>query len=184
MNKLMNGHEFHSCNSQTGEMLDGPGVRQSRVSSPQFLGDVRVSDRKTFNVRFINYRLVRLRARMSVIAPIEKRIDHHRLWHERRAVFIIGSTVRIVEEMGKDRLVPLHLAFNRPRVRIEQQLGRIAAMSFRWGPGSVDSKAVALARPEIGQIAVPAKASYLRQFEPCLISLFVEQAKFHSLGDF
>jgi len=174
MNKLMDGHEFHGCDSQTGEMLDGPGVPQSRVSSPQLLGDVRVPDGKAFNVRFINHRLVRWCPGMSIIAPIKIGSDHNRFRDEGSTVFVIRRTVRIVEEMGEHRLVPLHLTFDGARVRIEQQLSRIAAMSFRWRPGSVDSKAVALAGPEIGQIAVPAKAGYFRQVEPCLIPLFVE----------
>ena len=142
-------------------MLDGLGVRQSGVGSPQLLGDVRVPDRKAFNVRFINYRLVRRCPGMPIVAPIKIRIDHHRFRHEGSAVFVIGRTIGIVEKMGEDRLVPLHLTFDRPRIGIEQQLGRITAMSFLRFPWPVDSKAVALAGPEIGQIAVPAKTGYL-----------------------
>src|SRR4030095_10785352 len=165
-------------------MLDGFGMGQSGVGSPQLLGDVRVFDRKTFNVRFVHYRLVRRCARMSIIAPIKIRIDHHRFRHEASAVFVIGRTIGIVEEMGEDRLVPLHLPYDGPRIRIEQELGWITAMSFFRLPWPVDSKAVALAGPEIGQIAMPAKTGYLWQIETCLVPLFVEQAKFHSLGDF
>jgi hypothetical protein len=77
MNKLVHGHEFHSGDPQTSEMPDGLGVRKSRVSSAQLLRDIRVPDRKAFNVRCINHRLVRRCPRMSIIAPIKIGIDHH-----------------------------------------------------------------------------------------------------------
>src|SRR6266566_1321314 len=142
-------------------MLDGFGVSQPRILSPKLLRDVRVLDGKAFNVRFINYRLVRRGARMPIVAPIKIRIGHHRFRHEGSAVFVIGRTIGIVEEMGEDRLVPSHLAFDGPRIRIEQEFGRITAMSFFRLPWPVDAKAVALAGAKIGQIAVPAKTGYL-----------------------
>src|SRR4029434_1635805 len=142
-------------------MLDGFGMGQSGIGSPQLLGDVRVFDRKAFNVRFVHYRLVRRCPRMPIVAPIKIRIGHHRFRHEGSAVFVIGRTIGIVEEMGEDRLVPLHLTYDSPRIGIEQEFGRITAMSFLRFPWPVDSKAVALPWPALGQIAVPAKTGYL-----------------------
>ena len=86
--------------------------------------------------------------------------------------------------MGEHRLVPLHLTFDGPHIRIEQQLGRITTMSFLRLPRTVHPEAVALAGSKIGQIAVSAKAGYLRKVEPGLFPVFVEQAKLHSLRDF
>src|SRR5882724_6278800 len=143
-------------------MLDGPRMSQSGILSPQLLGNVRVLDRKPFHVRFINYRIVRRCPRMSIIAPVKIRIDHHRFGHKGSTVHVIGRTIGIVEEMGEDRLVPLHLTYDGPRIGIEQKLGRITAMSFLRLPWPVDSKAVALTRSKIWQIAVPAEARCLR----------------------
>src|SRR5262249_46351877 len=78
--------------------------------------------------------------------------------------------------MGEHRLVPLHLTFDGACVGIEQQLGGITAMSFLRLPRTVHAEAVALAGSKIGQIAVPAKAGYLRKVEPGLLPVFVEQA--------
>jgi hypothetical protein len=89
----------------------------------------------------------------------------------------------MVEKIRENCLVPLHLTIDGPGVGIEQQLGRITTMSFFGFPWAVNAKTVALAGSHVGQIAVPAKAGYLRQIASCLIPLFVEQAKFHSLGD-
>src|SRR4029077_12905396 len=163
MNKLMDGHKFYSRDPQAREMLDGFGMTQSRISPPQLLGDIRLSDRKAFNVRFINYRLVRRCPRMPIIPPIKIWIGHNRFWHQGSAVLVIGRTIGIVEEMGEDRLVPLYLTYDRPRIGIEQEFGWITAMSLFRLPWPVNSKAVALAGAKIGQIAVPTKAGHLWQ---------------------
>ena len=88
---------------------------------------------------------------MSIIGPVKIGIDHHRFWHKGSTVHVIGRTVAIVEEMGEDRLVPLHLTFDGACVGIEQQLGWITAMSFLRLPRTVHAEAVALAGPRLGK---------------------------------
>src|SRR5215510_13419006 len=96
MNKLMDGHQLNSRDPQTREILDSLGMSQSRISSPQFLGDVRVLDRKPFHVRFINYRLMRRCSRMSIIAPVKIGIDHHRFWHKGALFMSLGGPLGLL----------------------------------------------------------------------------------------
>jgi hypothetical protein len=111
---------------------------------------------------------------MSIIAPVKVRIDHHRFGHKGSTVLGIGRTVGVVEKMGEQRLVPLHLTLDGPCIGIEQQLGGVTAVPFLRLPRPVDAKAITLAGSEIGQIAVPAKTGYLRQIVSCFVTLFVE----------
>ena len=134
-------------------------------------------------MRFVNNRLVRWRPRMSIIAPVEIRIDHHGLGHERSAVLFVGRSLRVAEVVREHRLVPSHLTFDGPRIRVEQQLGWITAVTLLGSPRPMNTKAVPLPRPDVRQIAVAAKARYLRKVDPRFIALLIDEAKFYMLRD-
>jgi hypothetical protein len=91
--------------------------------------------------------------------PVEIRIDHHGLGHERSAVLFVGRPVRVVEVVREHRLVPSHLTIDGPRIRVEQQLGEIIAVALLGSPRPMNAKAVPLPRPDVRQIAVGKSSS-------------------------
>jgi hypothetical protein len=48
----------------------------------------------------------------------------------------------------------------------------------------MNPKAVTLTRNDVGQVTVPAQARHLREIATRLVSLFIEQTEFDSLGCF
>ena len=101
--------------------------------------------------------------------------------HVRGAVALLPDE-GVSRHVRVDALAPADLALDRPGVRIEQQLVRIAAHASRGIPGAVDAVAVALAGADAGQVAVPGVAGSLGQIDARLVSGLVEEAQLHPLG--
>jgi hypothetical protein len=77
-------------------------------------------------------------------------IDHPRLRRYRRAVAMIGNAIAAVETFIVRQPAVYLMAAG-----VKQQLRRVEAVPLRWVPGPVDAVAVAQARPDIGEPAVP-----------------------------
>jgi hypothetical protein len=56
----------------------------------------------------------------AVVGPVEIRADDHRLRYIGTAVRLVGRPFRVVEVIGKDRLVPVYLSFNCLGVGVQQ----------------------------------------------------------------
>src|SRR4030095_1505214 len=162
LNELMNRHELYGGNAQASEIFDSLRMAQPGIGSAQLSGYVGMVDRKPFDMHFVNNRLMPLGTRMAVIAPVEIRRSHDAFRHEGSAVDVVRWTVRIVERIREYGLIPSCLSFNRPRIRVQEQLGRIAAVPFLGLPGSVHTKAITLARPNVGQVTMPTKTCNFR----------------------
>src|SRR5512132_1200166 len=122
LNELMNRHELYSGDAQASEIFDGLGMAQTGISPAQLIGYIGMVDRKTFDVHFVDNCLMPLSARMAVIAPVEIRRRHDAFRHEGRAVDIVRWTIRIIERIRKKSLIPSWLSFDRPRIRVQEQL--------------------------------------------------------------
>src|SRR5438132_12084216 len=75
------------------------------------------------------------------------------------------------------------MAFDRERVRIEQELARVAANAVLGGIRTVHPVAVALARTDAGKVRVPREGVHLLERQPGLRTLLVEKAELDLLGD-
>ena len=75
------------------------------------------------------------------------------------------------------------LAVDRLRVRIEQQLGRVAPVPLGEVVRAVHAIAVALAGLDAGDVAVPDVTVDLGQRHPGLGTGIVDQAQLHRRGD-
>src|SRR4029453_664881 len=69
-----------------------------------------------------------------------------------------------------------------PGVRVEQELGRVAALPPLGVVGAVDPEAVALARADLGHVAVPGVGGDLGQAQPPLDPGLVEQGQVDGVG--
>jgi hypothetical protein len=78
--------------------------------------------------------------------------------------------------------VPADAALDRLRIRIQQQLGRVAAVPASRVIRAVDPVPVPLARSDARQVAMPDVPVHLVQRHPGLRAVVVEQAQFHLLG--
>ena len=95
----------------------------------------------------------------------------------------VDAVVGFVEVVGEQRLVVVDLALDRLGVGVEQQLARVAAVAVLRVVGAVHPEAVALARADAGQVAVPDEAVDLGQVDAGLGAVVVDQAQLDPLGD-
>ena len=66
--------------------------------------------------------------------------------------------VRVAEVVAEAGLAPVDLAVDGLGVGVEEQLGRVAAQAGTRFPRAVDPEPVAGARPDAGQVGVPAES--------------------------
>ena len=97
---------------------------------------------------------------------------------------LVGPAVGIADVVGEHGRSPLDLAGDGTRVRVEQQLRRVAAVALVRRPRAVDAEAVALAGAHPRHVAVPAMTGRFREVDVGLVALVVEQASSTRVGDF
>ncbi len=166
------------------EVLDDRLAGQARVGAAQVLGHVGVAHGEALDVGLVDDRLVPGDAGRPVVAPVEERVDHDRPGHERRAVGRVGGAVGTAVGCEVERrVVPLHLALDRLGVGVDQQLGRVGPQALLGLPRAVHPEAVALARLHPRHVAVVDEGGDLREDEPLLGAVVVEQAELDLLGD-
>src|SRR5512134_2261257 len=95
LNELMNRHELYGGDAQASEIFNGLRMAQTGIGSAQLGWHVGMVDRKTFDMHFVDNRLMPLGTRMAVIAPVEIRRGHDAFRHEGGAVDVVRWTVRI-----------------------------------------------------------------------------------------
>ena len=163
--ELVHRHQLHRGHAEPGQVLDHRRVGQPGVRAALVGGHLGVAQGEAADVRLVDHRLVIRGARRPVVAPVEERVDHHVLRHVRRAVRGVHHG-RVGEPVAEQGLVPAHLPVDRLPVRVEQQLGRVAALPAARVVGPVHPVPVALARADVGQVAVPDEAVHLGQRDP------------------
>ena len=125
VNELVHGHQFHGGDAEPLEVFDDRRVREARVGAAKFWWHVGVLLGETAHVGFVDDRFVEWQVRRSVVAPIEEAVtDHclHHVWGAVVGVLPIGI-VEVVAETGRR---PVHFTGDRFRVRVEEQLRRVA----------------------------------------------------------
>ena len=145
---------FVSARSTAGCAM--PGVRAA-----QLLRHDRVVHRHALDVRLVDHRLVVRGARLAVVGPVEERVDHHRVRHcgrpSRRRCARPGcrtgsrTATRPSPRRRRDGL----------RVRVDQQLVRVAAQAAGRVVRAVHAVPVALAGADARQVAVVDEAVHL-----------------------
>ena len=180
--ELVHGHKLHRGDAEFLQVLDDRGMRKPGVGAPLRLRHAGMQLGEAAHVRLVDHRLVVLRPRRAVAAPVEVRVHHHRARHVRRGVGIV-ALVGVIERVGEHRRIPVDAALDRLRVGVEQQLRRIAAVPGGWIVGPVHPVAVALARPHAGQVTVPDEPVHLAQRQPGLGAVVAEQAQLDLIGN-
>ena len=163
--ELMHGQQFDRGHAELGEVLDDHRVREARVGAAHRLGDERVVLRHALDVRLVNDRLVVRRPGRTVVAPVEVRVDDQGVRHVTCRVIVV-ALVGGVEPVAEQRLGPVDAVRDRLRVRVDEQLVRVAAQAALGVVRAVHAVAVALAGADAQQVAVVDEAVHLLEADP------------------
>src|SRR5262249_23582830 len=90
---------------------------------------------------------------------------------------IVLRPFRIVEVIREHGFAPLPVAVQRFRVRVEQQLARVAVLPLRGIPWAVDAVAVSMPGPDPRQIPVPAEGGDFGEVDAGLVPPVIEEAE-------
>jgi hypothetical protein len=162
-------------------MIDHSGRGQAEKGAAQAFGDVFAPLRQPFDMRLVHDRVGPRNGRAPLAAPGERLVDHHPF---RYAAAIVAPVERQVRPRTADAVAEIRVGPSQPAhqplgVRVEQQLVVIETKTFLGRIGTVHPVTVNLARPDVGNIAVPNVVAALRQnnaFE-FAAALLVEQAQ-------
>src|SRR5581483_788095 len=93
------------------------------------------------------------------------------------------TPARVGEVVVEQRLVPPQVTLDRLAVRVEQQLGRLAAKAAQRVVPAVHPVAVALPGFDARQVGMPDEAVDLGEVDSLFAAVTVEQAQLDPLGD-
>src|SRR5687767_1573624 len=154
--------------------------RHSGVGAALVLGDFRMQLGIAAHMRLVDDGAIpRHRLPHLLLLPVEVRVDHHALRHERRAVALVEGKIglRVAHLVGEQRRVPGQRAEMRPRIGIEHQLVRVEAVAFVRRVRAMHPVAVEAAHADVRHVAVPGLAAELGQLDALLFfSVLVEKA--------
>ena len=179
---LVHRQQFHRGHAEPGQVVGDRLVREPGVGAAQVLGHVRVAHGEPLDVRLVDDRVRVAAPRRLVVAPLEPAVGDDAARHVpgrvQRARRVRVRRV-VVEHLGPER----HLTVHRPRVRVEQQLGRVAAQPAARVPRPVHPESVGLPGAGTRHEPVPDAVVILRQPDPALSPALIEQAHLDALGD-
>ena len=115
----------------------------------------------------------------AVVAPGKGAVDDDPLGHAPGVgVLVLEQVIAASQRIAEDRRIPVDTAGQRPRVRVDEQLRRVEAMSGFRLPRTIDPIAIALTGTDTRQITMPDVGRYLAQRHALLVlACFVEQAE-------
>ena len=153
--------ELDRRDAEALQVFDGRAAGEAGVGAAQLLGHFRMALGKALDVQLIDHRVLPWRARRTIVAPAERRIDD------------LAAT----ESRG-------NLAADEMRVRIEQILARIEAMAAIGIVRPVYAVGVEKPRARVRQVAMPDEVGALAQLHALDLApaTRIEQAELDALG--
>src|SRR5215469_1488645 len=159
-------------------------MRQSRKRPPFSFRNHRVEFRVSANVQFVKDGAIPGNlVPGGFLNPFKRWIDYDALRHERSAVALIETQIRLlrtyrVAEQGR---VPLQFPKMGACIRIEQQFVRVEPVTFFGRVWSVYPVTVQGSRADVGDIAMPDFVAVFGKFDALNLSLsfFIEQTKLY-----
>ena len=177
----MDRQQFDAGDAERLDVLDDLRRAESGEGAALMFRHVGMQFRVAAHVRLVEHGVPpRHRPPVRLALPVEVRIDDDALGDEGRAVALVERQVVLLgaDGVAEARGIPLQLAVMRARVRIEQQLVRIEAMTGRRLVRPVHAIAVQRRRTDAGHVAVPDLVGVLGQLDPLQLAVArrVEQA--------
>ncbi len=169
VDERMDGQKLDGRHPERADVVDDRLRPEPGVEAAEALVHLGMQLGEAFDVRFIDDRVVPGDAAPMVFAvPVEVGIDDRALRHERRAVALVeGQVVSFrADRIAEHGRVPDELAGVSARVRVEQELVRIEAVSGLGLERPVGAKPVEGAGADAGDVAVKDFVGVFRQLEP------------------
>ena len=182
VDELVHRQELDRGDAEALQVSQRGGMREAGVGAAKFAGHAGVQLGEALDVDLVEDRVGHLPSGRRVAVPVEVRGDDDGARHVGRRVARVRE-IRIVGGVAVDGGVPLHLARDRTCVRVEQELGRVAAGASGRAPWAVHAIAVALPRSHVAQVALPHVPLLLLETETCLGASVVEEAELDLLRD-
>ena len=156
MHELVHGKQLDRGDARDrGGSRSRPDARARRRCRASASGISRVPGGEALHVDLVDHRFVQRYRGRAVVAPVEERVVHDALRHVRRAVVVVARLV-VAEVVPEASRAPVDLTVDRLGVRVEQELGRVAAHARGRVPRTVHAVAVALTGADGGEVRVPA----------------------------
>ncbi len=188
LHEVVHRHQLHRRNAETFQIVDDRRGRESRIGAAILRRHIGMLHREAAHVHLVDDRVVPRRAGMLVIAPGECGIDHLALRHAERVIAPVERQIapRTADAIAEVRVRPRQLTDDRLRVRIEQELVRVEAVSLLRLIGSVHAISIQFSGARFGQIAMPHLISLFAQPHALQLAAAaaVEQAQLDALSVF
>jgi hypothetical protein len=113
--------------------------------------------------------------------PVERVVDHDGLGDRVGVVRVVPQEVVAAGVRQRTTALPLDRTFDCLRVRVDQKLLWVEAVSLLRRPAAVDAISVALSRTDAGQVAVPVVRRPLRHVDALLLVAAVEERQLDAL---
>ena len=155
--ELMHWQQLDCRDPEGCEVIEHRVAGESEVGPAQMLGDARMEPGQAANMRLVDDRTVPGDVRRAIVAPGEGLVDDDRLRHRTGGVPVVASKVclRMADLVAEQLVTPADRARDRLRIRVDQELGAVEAMSFSRRPRPVHAVAVKGSRAHVGQVGVP-----------------------------
>ena len=151
VDELVHRHQLDGGHAERLRWSMTAGCAERRVGAAQLLRDVRVALRQPLDVGLVDDRVgIAGCAAAGRRAQSKNGLTTTALGMYGARVEVVAAA-RVGPAVAEDGLVPLELAVDRLRVRVEQQLVRVAAQAAARVVRAVDAVAVALPGPDAGQ---------------------------------
>src|SRR3954468_24212760 len=136
----MDRQQFDRRDAEILQVLDRRGMREPCIRAAQFLRYFRVRAAESFDMGFVHDGAVPGRVRLTIVSPVEERIDHDTLRNERRTIEVVLRVLGIAEVIRKDGFAPVPQAVDCFRVGIEEYFRGIEPLTVLWRPGTMDAE--------------------------------------------
>src|SRR5215213_6559271 len=139
---VMDRQQLYRGHPKSFQMLDHGIGSQTEVGPPERLEHIRVQYGHSLDVALVDHRSVPGSTGKLVVPPGEGRFDHDGLGHAPGAVLRIQRKIAIgvaaADRIPRERIAPLHRAADGFAVWIQEQLGRIEAMTVSGSVRTMD----------------------------------------------
>ncbi len=130
--RLLHRQELHGVDAEGGEpgdLLDEPEIGAGPAHLRRRVGG------EALDVDLVDHEVFVRDARGAVAAPVERRVDHDRARSARRAVPPVAHEVAVPRVVpAQQALLVVGPAREGARVRVDEELGVVEAVSMRRGP--------------------------------------------------
>ncbi len=182
----VHGKQLQRRHAERLQVLEHLRRVQARELAAVLRAHVGVQLGEAAHVHLVDDAIVARVVRVLVALPVEGRIDHAALRDQGRGVVAVAGQVVALgaDQVAEEGVAPGEPPREAARVRIEQQLVGVEAMTLRRLVRAVYAIAVELPGREARHVAVPDEVGALAQREACVLApaARVEQAQLDAFG--